>query len=211
MLSSISVFLKKNIRKAAKPVFFPDYHFSHLSSSLKKQRLCRTPNTLQQCLVKSVVFKTSRPVDGDYCYWTFIQAKPDFNETEMLYIILRSFFSSTLACFLCTSLSHLDKAILLTASLVSCSYAYPRTSFKRSLRPLVSSPLTMLFLHTVLSQIPLTSPWNCSPETTGLRNPAQNTLWREARLSRTTGTDSNQHVQPPEEDLHHTTTQCWNS
>lgn len=86
MLSSISVFLKKNIRKAAKPVFFPDYHFSHLSSSLKKQRLCRTPNTLQQCLVKSVVFKTSRPVDGDYCYWTFMQAKPDFNETEMLYI-----------------------------------------------------------------------------------------------------------------------------
>lgn len=130
----------------------------------------------------------------------------------MLYIILCSFFSSTLACFfLCTSLSHLDKAILLTAFLVSCSYAYPRTSFKHSLRPLVSSPLTMLFLHTALSQIPLTSPWNCSPETTGLRNPTQNTSWREARLSSTTGTDSNQHVQPTEEDLHHTTTQCWNS
>lgn len=49
----------------------------------------------------------------------------------MLHIILHSFFSSTLAyLFLCISLSYLAKAILLTASLVSCSCAYPRTSFK---------------------------------------------------------------------------------
>lgn len=56
MLSSIGVFLKKNNKKSSKTEFSSmDYHFS--SFSLKKQRLCRTTNPLQQFLVMSVVFK----------------------------------------------------------------------------------------------------------------------------------------------------------
>lgn len=117
-----------------------DHHFS--SFSLKKQRFCRTTNPLHQLSVMNVGFKTFRPFDGDYCYWTFIQAKLDVKEEDVLCIILCCFFSSTLAClFCCISLSHLAKAILLTASLVSCSWAYLRAAFKPPLRSPISLPL----------------------------------------------------------------------
>lgn len=185
------------------PVIFPD-QVPHW-----KSWDCRTTNTLEQLLVMSVVFKTFRPVDGDYGYWTFVQAKPD---VKVLCIILCCFVSSTLAClFFDISLSHLAKAILLTVSLASCSYTYPRTFFKHPLRPLISSPLTMIFLHTVLSQVPLISPWNCSLETTGLKNPTLNSLWRQAQAQQHHRNRLKPTCSVPRRRLHHTTTHCWNS
>lgn len=145
MLRSICVFLKKNNRKAAKLKFpcwtitFPDQIPPwKIRDSAEPQTLCNSSQLwvlcskplglLMEIIVTELLFKE----------------KPDVKEKDMLCVILCCFFSSTLAClFCCISLFQLVKAVLLTASLVSCSYAYLKTAFKHPLTPPNSLPLTM--------------------------------------------------------------------
>lgn len=141
----------------------------------------------------------------------------EFNETAFCLctgIILCFFLSGNhgLSPFL-FSLPHLVEATLLTASLVSCSYAYLGASFKHHLKTLISLPITMLFLHAVLSQVPFHKPvpllsrnyWFGEP---GLRHFMERGQAKQLRRNRPIQT---QHVWLPQEEMHPITANSWNS
>lgn len=177
MLSSIGVFLKKNNKKSSKTEFSSmDYHFS--SFSLKKQRLCRTTNPLQQFLVMSVVFKKPLGLLMEIIVTELLFRKNLMSRRKTCYVLfsVASSLLPWLVSFAVFPSLTCPKLFCWLLSLVSCSYAHLRAAFKRPLRSPISSSLTLLFLHTVLLQVPLISSWNCSLEIIGLRNATWNTL-----------------------------------
>ena len=155
--------LKKYSRKTTKIcILFLDYYIFRSSCSLKEQRttnpfplLTHSSSQLWALCPKALgLFQ----VDGGYSYSTFSgKSCFEFNETDFclgIGIILRFFLSPTLACLLfCIFLACLVKAILLTASLVSCSCAYPGATFKHHLESVSSLSMIMLLLHADVCQV----------------------------------------------------------
>lgn len=70
--------------------------------------------------------------------------------------------------------------------LLLCLYG----SIKRCLKSQISLLIITIFPYAVFfPRFLCTSLWPCSPETIGLRTPAWDALWREARLRSSTGID----------------------